>query len=317
MTPLLPARVFLTGASGYVGGAIARALLTRGVAVTALVRSERAAARLPIRAVPVVGDLRRPADWRDAARACDAAVHTAFEYDADGREVPEADAAAVDALLHAAGSGGALRHLVHTSNAFLLGDHPAGVVDESTPLEPIRVARTPRLQTERRVLADGTRAAVLRVGMVYGAGAGGTLPHVFAALAAGDPLPALAHRRTRWSLVHLHDLVRLYLRVLEERAVGVFHATDGTPLPVGDVVQHARAALAALALPLESVSPPAGAVGVFGEEHLGRLGADVAVLPAASRALGWTPEVPSFEVGAPAAARAWHALVTGGTTAGR
>jgi hypothetical protein len=47
---------------------------------------------------------------------------------------------------------------------------------------------------------------------------------------------------------------------------------------------------------------------VFDGEHLGRLGADVAVLPVASRALGWAPRVPSFAAGAPEAARAWRTL---------
>ncbi len=310
MTPPLPARVFLTGASGYVGGAVARALLARGVAVAALVRSPAAAGRRPPGAAPIPGDLRDPAAWLPAARACDAVVHAAFEYDAAGREAPDADATAVDALLAEAGAGGPLRHVVYTSNAFLLGDHPAGEVDESTPLEPARLARTPRLATEARVLARGDVGAAVRVGAVYGTGAGGTIPHVFAALAGGGALPALEHRRTRWSLVHLDDLAGLYVRLLERGARGVFHGTDGAPMPVADVVRHARAALAQLGP--AAAGPVAGATpespGVFDGEHLGRLAADVAVLPVASRALGWTPRVPSFAAGAPEAARAWRAL---------
>jgi nucleoside-diphosphate-sugar epimerase len=307
MSNSLPSRVFLTGGSGYVGGAVARALLDRGVSVVALVRSEASAARLPAGASPLVGDLRDPSAWQAAARACDAAVHAAFEYDAQGREAPDADAAAVAALLDSAGAGSPLRHVVHTSNAFLLGDHPAGVVDEHAPLEPERVARTPRLRTEATVLGRADVGAVVRVGMVYGEGAGGTLPHVFAALAAGDALPALAGRRTRWSLVHLRDLARLYVRVLETGARGAFHGVDGTPLPVADVVALAADALATTGVQAPP-APPDGAVGVFNAEHLGRLGADVAVLPTASRALGWTPQVPSFAAGAVDAARAWHAL---------
>jgi nucleoside-diphosphate-sugar epimerase len=306
--------VFLTGASGYVGGAVARALLARGVAVAALVRSHAAAERLPPGAEPVPGDLRDPAAWLAAARACDAAVHAAFEYDAAGREAPDADATAVDALLAEAGAGGPLRHVVYTSNAFLLGDHPAGTVDESTPIEPARLARTPRLATEARVLARGDVGAAVRVGAVYGTGAGGTIPHVFAALAGGGALPALEHRPTRWSLVHLDDLAQLYVQVLDRGARGVFHGTDGAPMPVADVVRHARAALAQLGPATVPPGPAAAAAdapaSVFGGEHLGRLGADVAVLPVASRALGWTPRVPSFAAGAPEAARAWRALAS-------
>src|SRR4029077_1567491 len=94
-------RIFLTGATGYIGGAVLDALVRGGNDVTALVRDNEKAARVSARgAHPVIGNLGEPETYRAAAEAQDGYVHTAFDV-ASGRG-PAIDRLVVDALIAAA-----------------------------------------------------------------------------------------------------------------------------------------------------------------------------------------------------------------------
>src|SRR6187431_2387665 len=89
-------RVFLTGGTGYVGSAVLDSLVRGGHHVDALVRNSEGAARVQARgAAPVLGDVMKPASWRDAAAAADGAVHAAAEY---GPRTREFDLTAVETL---------------------------------------------------------------------------------------------------------------------------------------------------------------------------------------------------------------------------
>src|SRR5579872_461376 len=94
-------RIFLTGATGYIGGAVLDALLRGGHDVTALVRTNEKAKRVAKRgALPVVGNLAEPDSYKGAADAQDGYVHTAFDNSANGG--PNVDRIAIEAILTAA-----------------------------------------------------------------------------------------------------------------------------------------------------------------------------------------------------------------------
>lgn len=302
-------RIFLTGGTGYVGSAVAQELIARGHQVSALVRAPARAAALPPGCIPVVGDLETPAAWLEAAADADVAVHTGFQY-AGGAERPAPDWIATSALLTLAESGaGRLRRLVYTSNAYLLGDHPARPVDEGAVAMPSGHAPLSRSALERVVATSGV-AAVIRLGMVYGAAVGptgGTITHLLDRLAAGESLGEVERLTGRWSLVHIGDVAALYRAVVEagEQGSGVFHATDGEPLRAAEVLALTRDALSRVgALPQASA---ASAEQEIEGEHLGRLALDVAVVPARALALGWRPEIRSFREGALQTAEEWRA----------
>jgi nucleoside-diphosphate-sugar epimerase len=186
-------RVFLTGATGYVGSAIAAELIRARHEVTALVRSTTSAVRVQSYGIDAHhGDLRDPATYRDVALAHDAVVHAGVESGADRMDV---DRIAVEAL--------AGPELLYTSVLFLLGDVDQG--DESTP------AHGPRASHEQLVLDAG--GAVIRPGMIHGEDA-----WLFA-----NPI-YIDEGTNRWPLVHRDDVAALYRLVLETGARGVFHA---------------------------------------------------------------------------------------------
>lgn len=234
-------KVFLTGATGYLGSAIAAALIRARHDVTALVRSSTSAARVLSYGIhPHHGDLREPASYRDAALAADAIVHAGVEGGADRIDV---DRTFVDAVAGPA--------LIYTSVLFVLGN--VEDADETAP------ATGPRADHERIVLAHG--GAVIRPGMIWGDDA-----WLF-----NHPI-YIGDGNNRWPLVHREDVAELYRLVVEQGARGVFHgvtevrrARDVFPSITGTPLEEARNELGgfadALALDQNVRAPRALALG--------------------------------------------------------
>jgi uncharacterized protein YbjT (DUF2867 family) len=187
-------RIFLTGATGFLGSGIAATLIRARHDVTALVRSSTSAARVLSYGIePHRGDLRDPESYRDAARAADAIVHAGVEGGGDRMDV---DRIFVDAV--------AGPNLIYTSTLFLLGDVEQG--DEASPASGVRA------EHEQVVLKAG--GAVIRPGMIWGAEGAYLFEHP---ITMGDG-------SNRWPLVHRDDVAELYRLVVESGARGIFHA---------------------------------------------------------------------------------------------
>src|SRR5688500_17871501 len=129
-------RIFLTGATGYIGSAVLDALLRGGHEVTALVRDPEKADGVAHRGVkPVIGELSKTTSYAAAAEACDAIIHAALDHSKRG---PKVDRQAIDALLGAASrraAAGRAAAFVYTSNVWVLGD-TQGRATEELPLNP-------------------------------------------------------------------------------------------------------------------------------------------------------------------------------------
>lgn len=215
--------IFLTGATGFVGSAIAAELIRARHDVTALVRSATSAARVLSYGIhPHRGDLRDPATYVDVARAADAIVHAAVESGEDRMSV---DRTFIDAL--------ASPRLIYTSTLFVLGNVEDG--DETSPASGVRA------EHERIVLDAG--GAVIRPGMIRGEGA-----WLFE-----NPM-YIGDGANRWPLVDLDDVAALFRRVIESGARGIIHAVsevkrarDVFPHIKGTPLDEARAELGAFA----------------------------------------------------------------------
>ena len=187
--------IFLTGATGYLGSAIAATLIRARHDVTALVRSSTSAARVLSYGIhPHHGDLREPSSYRDAALSADVIVHAGVEGGSDRMDV---DRTFVEAV--------ASPKLIYTSVLFLLGD--VDDADESAPASGVRA------EHERITLDAG--GAVIRPGMIHGGDA-----FLFA-----HPM-YIGEGTNRWPLVHRDDVAELYRLVVESGARGVFHAVS-------------------------------------------------------------------------------------------
>ena len=298
-------KIFVTGATGHVGGAVARRLASAGHRVSGLLRSAGKRERLEDGGIePVYGDMTIPASYRPAAREHDALVHCAFRDEGDR---VGADRTTVDALLDAARLGERPRMVLYTSGCWVLGDTGPDAADEDAPVdEPAEIVGWRPRHEEIVLEADGEAGlstAVVRPGLVYG-GAGSLTGRLFATAAEGGAAEVPCDGEQHWSFVHREDLAELYLRILEEEASGVFHGVDGVPVPAREA---ARAA-----------SEAAGAGGRVRTVELGEareeLGAvadalclDQRLVARRSSGLGWGPERPCFPEAVDEAHEEWRA----------
>ncbi len=227
-------KIFLTGATGYIGGAVADALLRAGHSVVGLARSDEAAHRLSARQIiPFPGDLISPASLANAAIESDGVIHAGTTNDGN------IDQTAIRAMLDALRDSG--KPLIYTSGIWVLGDTGGGIAGETWPLNPAALVawRPAAEQMVLRAAASGIRSIVIRPGIVYGLGGG--IPADFAKSARENGVARyVGTGENRWPLVHVSDLADLYVRAFQHAASGaLFHATDGSAFRVREIAEAA------------------------------------------------------------------------------
>jgi nucleoside-diphosphate-sugar epimerase len=231
-------KVFMTGASGYIGGTVADSLLKAGHSVAALARTEDTAARLRAHRIePVGGELSSHSVVRNAARNADAVINCANAED------PFVVAAIVEGL---AGSGKAF---LHTSGSSVVGDKAAGraspkIYHEDTPYEP-PPEKIQRVAVDRAVLASaaqGVRSVVLCPCLIYGQGRGAhsdsiQVPNLIRqAVRSGIPRYIGAGENI-WSTVHIDDVASAYLLALEAARAGSFYFIENGEASLKSIVE--------------------------------------------------------------------------------
>lgn len=228
--------VFVTGGSGFVGGAVLRALRERGDTMAALVRSQKAAnAVRDAGAMSVEGDLDDREALRRGCSGADLVVHTAAKLSGGPREhaaFHRINVLGTENVLAAARAEN-VPALVHVSTEqVVLGHQPLIDVDETAPYPPHHpglYART-KAEAERLVLDagdDGFRTVAVRPRLVWGLGDRTVLPALVAAARSG---------RLRWvdggryptSTCHVRNVVEGVLAAAERGAAGAtYFLTDG------------------------------------------------------------------------------------------
>jgi Nucleoside-diphosphate-sugar epimerases len=210
-------RVFVTGATGYIGSAVAPALRERGHDVTALVRPETDPKNLRDLGVAVVaGDLASLPSLASTLGGYDAFLHIA---QANTPDVAALNRTALDVYTSQPG------FLVYTSGVWVCGNTNNEIVDESASPNPLPLVAW-RPEQEQAALATG-RSAVLRPGCVYG-GKQSLCAAWFEAAEKKQPVCLAGDGNNQWAMVNLHDLADCYVRITEQRATGIFHAVDDT-----------------------------------------------------------------------------------------
>ena len=277
-------RVFLTGASGYIGSAVLDAFARAGHDVDALVRNSEKAAKVQARgAHPILGDLSKPASYADAVAAADGVVHTAFEHSPGG---PAIDSTVLDVVL--APPKRRKRFVVYTSGVWVLGNC-ATPADETAALNPPEVVAWRPAHEQRVLNAKGLRTIVIRPGIVYGSSRG-IVGDLFKD-AANSLVRVIGGGDNHWPLVHDRDLADLYLRVATQDDVsGLFHANDEGDERVNDLVaaiaSHAKTKPSIRHMPLAEARKK---IGPFADA----LVLDQVVRSPRARALGWSPSLHS------------------------
>jgi nucleoside-diphosphate-sugar epimerase len=277
--------VFVTGATGYIGSAVVRALQEEGHEVNGLARSLEAATKLEEAGVEVVwGALTELSVLYRAARAADGVIHLGATGQEDQAEV---DTAAVGAMLNAVEGTG--KPFIYTSGIWVLGDTGGEVADEDAPLNPAEIVswRAEVEATMRDAAAWGIRSIVIRPAVVYGRG-GGT-PGMFVSGARRKGVVRyVGDGAQRWPFVHVDDLAALYALALDASTGTVLNAADGPSLSVRDVAEAAAQANCAEteSWPLDEAREKLG-------PYADALALDQQVSAERALGMGWRPKRPS------------------------
>jgi nucleoside-diphosphate-sugar epimerase len=231
-------RIFVTGATGYIGGSVAMRLRKAGHQVVGLARSEASATKLRRLGIePCMGSLADGELLAEEARRADAFVNAASS---DNRDVV---AAVLPAL------AGSSKPFVQTSGSSLVADHAEGngggkIYDEETPVEPVP-ERAARQALNAEILAAagrGVRTIVLCPSLIYGSGTGAHRDSVqvprLIDLAKQSGIPRhIGRGENIWSHVHIDDLVELFMLALDKAPAGSFFYAENGEASMKQVAQ--------------------------------------------------------------------------------
>lgn len=280
-------KVFVTGATGWVGSAVIQELVAAGHEALGLARSDEGAATLASRGIAVHrGDLSDLDTLAAGARACDGVIHTAFIHDfKDFHAAGETDRRAIEAMGEAlAGSG---KPLIATSGSALLRHGSVGTENDAANPDGPATHRNASEALTLALAARGVRSSLIRLPpSVHGDGDYGFAPRLVDIARAQGVSAYIGDGENRWPAVHRFDAARLYRLVLEQGVAGArYHAIGEQGVATREI---AATIGTGLGLPVVSMSAEEAAA------HFGFLsrffGADCPASSVQTREqLGWKP----------------------------
>ena len=281
-------RVFVTGATGFVGSQVVQELIAAGHKVLGLARSEAGAEALAATGADVQrGVLEDVSSLRKGAAASDAVIHLAFIHDfLKFQENCEIDRQAIEAL----GSvlAGSDRPLIVASGTAGLAA-PGQVATEDDVVPPN--FPFPRVSEQTALSLKGVSASVMRLPQVHNTIKQGLVTYLIAVAREKGVSAFVGEGRNCWAAAHVSDVARLYLLALEKHEAGAkYHAVAEEGVPMRDIAETIGRGLK---VPAVSLSPAEAAA------HFGWLAMfDGLDMPASGaqtqQRLGWHPTGPGL-----------------------
>ena len=283
-------RVFMTGATGFIGSAVVRELIGAGHQVLGMARSDAGARSLIAAGAEVQhGALEDLDSLRAGAVLADAVIHLGFNHDfSKFAESCEVDKRAIEALGWVL--AGTDHPLIVTSGVGGLAA-PGQLATEDQVLPPDSPFPRVSEQTAMALLAKGVSVGVMRLSQIHDTVKQGLVTYAIAVARQKGVSAYVGGEQSRWAAAHVSDVARLYRLALERHEPGArYHAVAEEGVSMHDI---AEAVGRGLKVPVVSIAPEEAA------SHFGWMGALVAHGIAASsaitrRKLGWQPTGPSL-----------------------
>lgn len=281
-------RIFVTGASGWIGSSVVPELIDNGHQVVGLARSDASASAAAEMGAEVVrGDLTDLEVLRAGALDSDGVIHLAFLVPSISEAATQADARAIETFADALADSG--KPLIVTGGTLA---HPGGVAterDELVAAGPI-AARITNMKAALATADRGIRSSLVMLPRsVHGDGERhGFIPQLISVAKAKGFSGYIGDGANRWPAVHVKDAAALYRLAVEKAPAGsVLNAVGDEGVPVREI---AEAIGRHLEVPAKSVTP---------DEYEGMLGRLLSSdMPASSaltqELLGWTPTHPGL-----------------------
>ncbi|MFD0763778.1 SDR family oxidoreductase [Mucilaginibacter lutimaris] len=248
-------RVFVTGATGFVGSAVVKDLIEAGHQVLGLTRSEEGAKQLTETGAEVHnGTLQDLESLKRGAAACDGVIHTAFIHDfSKFKESCEWDRQVVAALAEAL--TGTNKPLIVTSGTGLATSAPGQLAVETNVVNST-TTHHPRAASEEAVAdakAKGVNASIMRLPpSVHDKGDHGFVPILINIAREKGVSAYINDGNNRWPAVHRLDAARLYRLAVEKGEATTYHAVGDTGVPTRQIAETIGRHLD---LPVKSISP--------------------------------------------------------------
>jgi nucleoside-diphosphate-sugar epimerase len=281
-------RVFVTGATGFIGLPVVKELIDAGHQVLGMARSDAGVKSLETAGAQVHrGDLEDLESLRSGAAASDAVLHIAFQHDwsrfAESCEMDKRAIEAIGAVLQ-----GSSRPLIVSSG---VGVAQGRASTENDP--PLSSPSLPRVSevTALALMERGVHASVMRLPQVHDTVKQGLITPLIAIARAKGVSAYVGEGQNRWPAAHVSDVARLYRLALEKATAGArYHAIAEEGVPLKDI---ATAIGRGLNIPVTSIAAEQA------QEHFGFLGffagRDAPTSSALTRAkLGWNPTGPDL-----------------------
>ncbi len=281
-------RIFVTGASGWIGSAVVPELISAGHQVLGLARSDAAATAVAGLGAEVLrGDLTDTDVLRAGTLGSDGVIHLAFVVPSVSEAATRTDARAIETFV--TGLAGSGKPLVISGATLVTPGRPATERDELVAAGPI-AARIANMQAALAAAATGVRSCLVMLPRsVHGQGdRHGFVPQLIAAARAQGVCGYIGDGTSRWPAVHVKDAASLYLLAIERAPAGaVLNAVSDEGVPVREIAEAIgrNLNLPARSLPAEEFSGMLARV----------LSTDMPASSAITRELlGWKPAHPGL-----------------------
>jgi nucleoside-diphosphate-sugar epimerase len=284
-------RVFVTGATGFIGSAVVKELNSAGHRVLGLARSEAGAKALAAAGAQVHrGSLEDLDSLRSGAAGADGVIHLAFIHDfTKYQDNCETDRRAIEAL----GSvlAGSDRPLIVTSGTGVIGPGHLAIEEDAPAAGSASIPRVASEEAAAAAAAHGVRVSVIRLPQVHDQHKQGLITYLIDLAREKRVSAFVGDGRNRWPAAHLLDTALLYRLVLEKGSAGAcYHAVAEEGVPIRDIAE-----VIGRRLNVPVIAKSAGEA----VDHFGWLGMFTGLdCPASSaltrQRLGWNPTGPDL-----------------------